>query len=76
MPASITASKGTIFIVEGSAGSIVAFGRDGSFLARQLTKGWNDGALNSPSQACVNDRDEVFVADSDNSRVQVFKLTR
>jgi len=76
MPTSITTSKGVIFVAEGSGGSIVAFGRDGSFLARQLSAGWNEGSLNHPGQTCVNDRDEVFVADRDNSRVQVFKLVR
>ena len=69
----MTASKGVIFVVEGSGSSIVSFGRDGSFLARQLTMGWNEGSLNHPSQMCINDKDEVFIADRDNSRVQVFR---
>ena len=38
--------------------------------------GWKEGQLNHPSQLCVNDKDEVFIADRDNSRVQVFQLTR
>jgi len=25
---------------------------------------------------CINDKDEVFIADRDNSRVQVFRLAR
>jgi hypothetical protein len=76
MPAYLTTSKGTIYVVEGSGSRIVGFGRDGSFLGRQLTMGWNEGMLNNPSQICINDRDEVFVADRDNSRIQVFQLTR
>ncbi len=76
LPASMTASKGIIFVAEGSGSSIVAFGRDGSFLARQLTMGWEEGTLNHPGQVCIDDKDDVFVADRDNSRVQVFKLTR
>jgi NHL repeat len=76
MPASLTASAGILFVAEGSGSSIVAFGRDGSFLARQLTMGWEDGALNHPAQMCVNDKDEVFIADRDNSRVQIFQLLR
>lgn len=76
LPTSITASKGVIFVAEGIGGRVVSFGRDGSFLSRQLTMGWEDGALNYPSQLCISDKDEVFVADRDNSRVQVFQLIR
>ena len=76
LPTSITTSKGIIFVVEGSGSSIVSFGRDGSFLSRQLTMGWEEAALNHPSQMCINDKDEVFIADRDNSRIQVFQLMR
>jgi hypothetical protein len=76
LPTSMTASKGVIFVVEGNGGSIAGFGRDGSFLARQLTAGWTEGTLNHPSQMCINDKDEVFIADRDNSRIQVFQLAR
>ena len=76
LPTSVVASKGTIYVVEGNGSSVVAFGQDGSFLSRQLTMGWNEGLLNHPSQMCINDKDEVFIADRDNSRVQVFQLTR
>ncbi len=76
LPTSMTASKGSLFVAEGSGSSIVGFGRDGSFLARQLTMGWDEGSLNHPGQVCVNDKDDVFIADRDNSRIQVFKLTR
>jgi hypothetical protein len=76
LPTSMTTSKGLIFVAEGSGSSIDGFGRDGSFLGRQLTMGWDEGSLNHPSQMCINDKDEAFVADRDNSRIQVFKLTR
>ena len=76
MPSSLTASKGMLFIAEGSGSSIITFGRDGSFLSRQLKPGWEEGTLNYPSQVCINDRDEVFIADRDNSRIQVFRLVR
>jgi DNA-binding beta-propeller fold protein YncE len=76
MPAYLTSSKGTIYIVEGEGSHIVNIGRDGSFLTRQLTMGWNEGSLQNPSQICINDKDEVFIADRDNSRIQVFQLIR
>ncbi len=76
LPSALASAKGLIFVVEGSGGGIAAFGQDGAFLGRHLTPGWKDGSLNHPSQLCINDRDEVFVADRDNSRVQVFSLSR
>ena len=76
VPTYVTTSKGTIFVVEGNGSRIIGLGRDGTFLTRQLTMGWNEGALNHPSQVCINDKDEVFVADRGNSRVQVFQLMR
>jgi hypothetical protein len=76
IPTYITTSKGITFVVEGSGGNIVSFGRDGSFLAKQLAPGWNEGLLRHPSQMCINDKDEVFIADRDNNRVQVFGLIR
>ena len=57
-------------------GDIVTFGRDGAFVSRQLTGGRDEGFLDYPSQLCVNDKDEAFVADRDNSRVQVFQVIR
>lgn len=76
LPTYMTASKGTIFVVEGEGSGIVGFGSDGAFLTRQLTMGWTEGALNHPSQMCISEKDEVFVADRDNSRIQVFQLMR
>ena len=76
LPTRLTAVDGTIFVVEGNGSTVDAFARDGSFLARQLTMGWSEGALNHPAQVCVNDKGEAFIADRDNSRVQSFELIR
>lgn len=76
LPTAMTTSGGAIFVVEGGGGTIVSYGRDGAFLARQLTPGWAEGSLNHPSQMCINDRDEMFIADRDNGRVQVFGVIR
>jgi len=75
-PTYMTTSRGILFIVEGTGSSIVTLGRDGAFLARQLAMGWTEGMLNHPSQICINERDEVFLADRDNSRIQIFSLIR
>jgi DNA-binding beta-propeller fold protein YncE len=76
MPTAIAASKGLIFVVEGLGGTIDVFGRDGRYVTRMLTQGRSEGALDHPAQICVNEKDEVFVADRDNSRVQIFQLSR
>jgi hypothetical protein len=76
MPTSLTASRGSLFIMESTGSRIVVLGQDGTVLGRQLTMGWEEGQLNHPAQICINDKDEVFVADRDNSRIQVFQLTR
>jgi hypothetical protein len=38
--------------------------------------GWKDGFLRYPAQLCVNDKGEVYVADRENSRVQIFTVVR
>ncbi len=76
LPTSLTLHMGLAFVLEGSRGTIVTLRRDATFVARQLSQGWEDAELNQPSQMCINDRDEVFIADRDNSRIQVFQLLR
>lgn len=76
LPSSIATTKGAIVVAEGSGSTIVTFGSDGAFVSRQLTAGHTDGFLDYPSQLCINDKDEAFIADRDNSRVQVFQVIR
>jgi hypothetical protein len=71
-----TDSRGTIFIVDENGSGIVILAQDGSFLGRQLSMGWNEGFLYYPSQLCVNEKGEVFIADRGNSRVQIFTLVK
>jgi hypothetical protein len=75
-PTSITDSRGTVYIVDENGSGIVILGGDGSFVGRQLSKGWNEGLLYFPSQLCVNEKGEVFIADRGNSRVQIFTLVK
>lgn len=76
LPSDIAANKGLVFVLEGPGSQMAAFGTDGTFLSRHLAMGWKEGMLNYPSQLCINDKDEVFIADRDNSRVQIFQLIR
>jgi sugar lactone lactonase YvrE len=76
-PTSITVdSRGILYLVDENGSGVVMLGQDGSFLGRQLVMGWNEGLLYYPSQMCVNDRGEAFIADRGNSRVQVFAIMR
>jgi len=67
-----TDSRGRIYLVDRNGSSIVTLGQDGSFLGRQTGMGWKEGLLNYPSQLCVNEKGEFFVADTNNSRIQIF----
>lgn len=72
-PAALTTDRqGRIYLVDRNGGKIIILARDGSLLGRLSAKGWKEGLLNYPSQMCINDRGEIFVADTNNSRVQVF----
>jgi sugar lactone lactonase YvrE len=76
-PTSITTdNKGTIYVVDEDGGGIVIIGGDGSFVGRQLSMGRNEGLLYFPSQMCINDKGEVFIADRGNSRVQILTLMK
>ncbi len=71
-----TDNRGIIYLVDENGGGIVVLGQDGSFQGRQLSKGWNEGLLYFPSQMCLNEKGEVFIADRGNSRVQIFTLVK
>ncbi|MCG6916346.1 MAG: hypothetical protein LJE89_02245, partial [Deltaproteobacteria bacterium] len=74
-PASLTTDdRGRIYLVDRNGGSIIILGQDGSFLSRQSGMGWKEASLNYPGQMCINKEGEVFVADTRNSRIQIFKL--
>ncbi len=73
-PIYMTSSKGKLFLVDQYGSGIVVLGLDGAYLGRQLSIGWSDGLVNYPSQLCVNDNGEAFVADRFNNRVQIFTI--
>ncbi|ABQ26187.1 NHL repeat-containing protein [Geotalea uraniireducens] len=71
-----TDSRGIIYVVDQNGGAIVILGQDGSFLGRQLSMGRKNGLLYYPAQICLTGADSLFVADKDNSRVQLFEMVR
>jgi sugar lactone lactonase YvrE len=74
-PTSITTDKkGTIYLVDQTGGDIIVIGQDGAFQGRLLAMGWKEGLLRYPSQACINDEGEFFIADRSNNRVQIYRI--
>ena len=71
-----TDSRGVLYVVDENGAGVVTLGQDGSFLGRQLAMGWSEGFLYYPSQMCANGRDELFIADRGNSRVQLFSIVK
>jgi hypothetical protein len=67
-----TDRQGRLFLVDRNGSKIIIVARDGSILGRLSAKGWKEGLLSYPSQICINDRGEIFIADTNNNRVQVF----
>ena len=74
-PTSLTTdNRGRIYLLDRNGGSIIILGQDGSFLRRQSGLGVKEGRLNYPSQLCINNKGEAFIADTNNSRVQIFEM--
>lgn len=66
--------RGIIYLSDQNGSGLVLIGKDGSFLGRKLTAGWDEGQLEYPAQTCINGQDQLFIADRDNSRVQMFSI--
>jgi len=73
-PTGITVDgKGLIYVVDQNGGSMVIFRQDGSFQGRRLAMGWREGLLYYPTQMCVNNDGDAFIADRNNNRIPVFR---
>jgi DNA-binding beta-propeller fold protein YncE len=75
-PAYILVERGRIAIVDQNGMGVVVLGTDGSYQGRELTLGWSDGQLYYPAQICMLDDGDVFIADRQNSRIQIFRVKR
>jgi DNA-binding beta-propeller fold protein YncE len=75
-PVALAVVRGSLLVVDQHGDGLVAVGLDGVYRGRQLAMGWGDGLVRYPSQVCVNEAGEVFLADRGNSRVQLFTVVR
>lgn len=71
-----TDNRGIIYIVDENGSGIVMLGGDGTYIGRQLSMGWSEGLLYYPTQMCLNEKGEVFIADRGNSRIQIFTIVK
>jgi sugar lactone lactonase YvrE len=69
-------NRGKLYVVDQHGNAVVRLGVDGAFQGRELAMGWSDGTVYYPAQVCINSEGDVFVADRDNNRVQIFALPR
>jgi streptogramin lyase len=74
-PTYLTADRGKLYVVDQNGNAIVKLGVDGKFQGRELAMGWGDGNVYYPAQLCIGG-DDVFLADRNNNRVQVFTMPR
>ncbi len=72
-PTALTADKQYLYIVDQFGSGLVVLGKDGSFKGRKLRLGWKEGELHYPSDICMNEKGEVFIADRANNRVQMYR---
>ena len=66
-------ANGDFFVGDGYGNSrIVKFDKDGKFLLAWGKKGTGDGEFNIPHAVRLDSKGDVYVADRDNRRIQVF----
>ncbi len=74
-PASMdTDGRGSIFLIDKHGSGLAIVGPDGSFLGRKLGMGWTDGQLYYPNQISINSSGNIFIADTENHRIQQFNI--
>jgi hypothetical protein len=66
--------RGFIYLVDQNGSGLGLVAPDGSLLGRRLGLGWNKSGLYYPSQICISGSN-VFIADRNNNRVQMFSVT-
>ena len=70
----VVTSQGSVIMVDKHGSGLAVLGLDGSFSGRRLSMGWNDAQLYYPSQISINDNGHIFIADTENHRIQQFNI--
>ncbi|MBN2808884.1 MAG: hypothetical protein JXR80_05260 [Deltaproteobacteria bacterium] len=69
-------NMGLVFVVDYMRHAVNVYSLDGKYLFEFGGKGDGRGWFAFPSDICLDGRDRLWVADTFNSRVQVFKVSR
>jgi len=74
MPTDIAVAKdGSFYVSDGYGNSrIMKFSADGKYISQWGSKGNKKGQFNIPHAVCLDDKGNVYVADRENKRVEVF----
>ena len=76
-PTAIALDKeGMLYVLDRNAGSVVLLRPSGAVAGHRLSRGWKEGFLNYPSHLCITEQDDLFIADRNSSRVQLFSIIR
>jgi sugar lactone lactonase YvrE len=66
--------RGILYLVDQNGSGLALVAPDGSLLGRRLGLGWKKSGLFYPSQICISAGGDVFIADRNNNRVQMFRV--
>lgn len=72
----VVGADNRIYVLDRNGSVLLILRRDGSFLGKQLSRGSRDGRLNYPGGICMTEEGALFIADTNNHRVQRFSLAR
>jgi len=61
-----------VFVVDKTSTNFQVFDENGKFISKFGSKGKQDGQFNRPEDLAIDLRGNVFIADTGNSRIQVF----
>lgn len=71
-PTALAVDRKRVYVIDQNGGRVAILGRDGAFQGHKLRMGWKEGELRYPSDICLDDAGNLFIADRGNNRVQVF----
>ena len=72
-PSAIAIQGNVLYVAEGGSHQVQKFTTSGEFVSKFGSQGSGDGQLNQPRGLCVHKDGRVFVSDSGNNRVSIFK---
>lgn len=70
-----TDNTGHLYLLDKYGSGLAVLGTDGRFIGRKLGMGWKDGQLYYPSQISIDSSQNLFIADTENNRIQQFSIS-